>query len=449
MKNKFIRFMSLFLLAVLLFSVGIPSASASSTPFTDVPRGAWFHDAVAWAYSHGIAQGTSSTTFSPNRNITRGQFVTFMYRIDGSPDTDDFIRFIDVADPEQYFFNSVTWAFENGLVTGIGGGLFAPHRNITREEIAVILFRFAGYYNEDTSAPSNALNHFPDRNNVSGFAIEAMRWATHNGIIRGDNSRRLNPRANATRAEAITMIQRFIFQDELDSPGGSNSGGSNSGGNRPNTNPPPFPIGTHAVHPVNNFPAPNRWRGRWCIYEHRDWMPDMIVMHTAAVNAQGAIQGAFSGVTNRTSYHFVIDRHGTITQLVPITDTAWANGTTVDSSNSSHIWSAHPTIRSRNTNANYYTVSIGFGDAGPQASASSPFIGTNGRITEAQINAGAWLIEHIRYEIWQEYGINIPINRSTVIGHNEVTPRTTGQPPGGCPGIQFPFNDILNRVRQS
>jgi hypothetical protein len=111
--------------------------------------------------------------------------------------------------------------------------------------------------------------------------------------------------------------------------------------------------------------------------------------------------------------------------------------------------STHPIVRGRNTNANFYTVSIGFGDAGPQPFANSPFIGTNGRITSAQINAGAWLVEYIRYEIWENYGITIPIDRSTVIGHNEITPRTTGRPPGGCPGVDFPFNDILIRVRQS
>jgi N-acetyl-anhydromuramyl-L-alanine amidase AmpD len=428
MKNKFIRVMSLILVSILLLGVGAPVASAESMPFVDVPPGAWFYDAVEWAYIHGLAQGTSPTTFSPNANITRGQFVTFLYRLEAEPPVDDSIRFNDVANPAQYFFNAVNWAFANGIVTGIGDGLFAPHRNITREEMAVILFRFARLYNEDTTAPATALFHFPDRNNVSGFALEGVRWAANRGILRGDNLRRLNPRANATRAEAITVIQRYIFNEEFIPPV---------------VIPPPFPSESHFVQKVDGFPAPNRFPNR------NGWIPDMIVIHTTAVNSSGAIQAAFGGTPpNRTSYHFVVDRHGTITQLVPITDGSWANGTTVDSSNSSFIWSANETIRSRNTNANFYTVSIGFGDAGPQASASSPWIGTNGRITEAQINAGAWLIEHIRYEIWENYGITIPIDRNTVIGHNEVTPRTTGQPPGGCPGVEFPFNTILSRVRQ-
>ena len=428
MKNKFVRLISLFLLAIILLGVGIPAASAESSPFIDVPPDAWFHDAVVWAYVYGLAHGTSPTTFSPNDNITRGQFVTFLYRIEEEPHVDDLIRFDDVADPAQYFFDAVNWAFENGIVTGIGGGLFAPHRNISREEMAVILFRLARYHNEDTSAPATALNRFPDRNNVSGFAIEGMRWAANTGILRGDSLRRLNPKAFATRAEAITVIQRYILKEEYTPP---------------EIIPPPFPFDTHTVRRVNNFPAPNRRNGR------SGWIPDMIVMHTSAGSAQSAIQTAFAGGNNRTSYHFVIDRHGTITQLVPISDTAWSNGTTTDSSNRSFIWSTHPTVRSRNTNANHYTVGIGFADAGPQASAGPPFIGTNGRITAAQVNAGAWLIEHIRYEIWETYGVTIPINRSTVIGHNEITPRTTGQPPGGCPGREFPFNEILSRVRQN
>jgi len=426
MKNISVRLISLFLVTILLLGVGAPAASAVFSPFSDVPPDAWFHDTVVWAFDNGITTGTSPTTFSPNDHITRGQFVTFLYRIEEEPPIDDSIRFNDVANPTQYFFDAVNWAFENGIVTGVGGGLFEPNRNITREEMAVILFRLAGFHNRDTTAPVTALNLFPDRNNISGFALEGMRWAANTGILRGDNLRRLNPRDFATRAEAITVIQRYILEEDF-SP--------------PEIFPPPFPFGTHTVHQVHNYPAPNRWSGR------SGWIPDMIVMHTSAASAQSAIQTAFAGGTNRTSYHYVIDSYGTITQLVPITDTAWANGTTVDSSNRSFMWSTHPTVSSRNTNANYYTVSIGFGDAGPQPWASWPYIGTNGRITAEQIIAGAWLVEHIRYEIWQNYGITILINRSTVIGHNEVTPRTTGQPPGGCPGVEFPFNEILSRVR--
>jgi len=203
--------------------------------------------------------------------------------------------------------------------------------------------------------------------------------------------------------------------------------------------PPPAPDSSHSIRHChsNGFPSSHRTIGRG------GWVPDIIVLHTTAGTAQSAINTSFHGpIGSRVSYHFIVASNGTITQIVPIVDAAWGNGTTVGSGNQGHMNSTHPVIRSRPTNANNYTVSIGFGDAGPTGAH------TSGRISQAQINAGAWLIQHIRFEIWRNYGITIPIDRTTVIGHNEVTPRHTGHPPSGCPGPLFQFNDILSRVRR-
>jgi hypothetical protein len=116
-----------------------------------------------------------------------------------------------VADQSQYYFNAVNWAFSNGLITGIGGGLFAPHRSITREEMAAILFRLAGFHNRDTSSRDTALDDFHDRENVSGFALEGMRWAATVNIFRGDDQGNVNPGALATRAEAIVVLHRYVL----------------------------------------------------------------------------------------------------------------------------------------------------------------------------------------------------------------------------------------------
>ncbi|MCL2661790.1 MAG: phage tail tip lysozyme [Oscillospiraceae bacterium] len=218
MKQKLVRLICLFLATILLLGFSIPVApaaaatAAASTPFTDVPQDSWFHDAIAWAYNGNITTGTSPRTFSPHRNVTRGEFVTFLHRIEGTPPVSNTIRFNDVANSEQYFFNAVNWAFSNQLVTGIGDGLFAPDRNITREEMAVILFRLAGYHNRNISAPYTALNNFDDRQNVSGWALEGMRWAANADIIRGNDQGRVNPGDRATRAEAIVVLHRYVLE---------------------------------------------------------------------------------------------------------------------------------------------------------------------------------------------------------------------------------------------
>jgi len=221
MKRKLVRIISLILVVVFLFGISMPATSATSaasTPFADVPQGSWFQDAVAWAFNGGITTGTSPSTFSPHRNLTRGEFVTFLYRIEGTPPVSTAIRFNDVADSERFYFDAVNWAFSTGLVTGVGDNLFAPNRNITREEMAVILFRLAGFHNRSTTAPDAALNNFHDRQNVSGFAFEAMRWAANADIFRGNDQGMVNPGGLATRAEAIVVLHRYVLDIPVTPP---------------------------------------------------------------------------------------------------------------------------------------------------------------------------------------------------------------------------------------
>jgi len=397
--------------------------SFAASPFPDVPHNSWFHDSVAWAYANNITTGFGDGTFRPTANVTRGEFITFLHRIAGRPATGNVVRFSDVANPASFYFGAVNWAALTGITTGFGDGTFRPRLPITREELSTMMFRFARTRGSDTTAAVAALQRFPDQGSVSSFAIESMRWATNRGIVRGSGGRLL-PRATASRAESLTMLYRYIMDVQF---------------NPSHANPPPQPGGGHFIRHchINGFPSANRWVNRG------EWVPDMIVLHTTAGSAQSAINTSFRNHgSNRTSYHFVVAGDGTITQIVPLTDSAWGNGTTTGTGLDSHIWSTHPVVRSRPTNANHYTVSIGFADAGPTAAH------TSGHISPAQIYAGAWLIEHIRFEIWRIYGLTIPINRSTVIGHNEITPRTTGHPPGGCPGPLFQFDAIISRVRQ-
>ena len=210
------------LITVVLLGIISPAASAASMPFVDVPPGSWFFDAVSWAYDNNIASGTSPTTFSPDRNITRAEFVTFLYRSEAPSFVSSIIHFNDVANPSQFFFDSVNWAFENGLVVGTGGGRFEPNRNITREEMAIILYRFAYYQNRTITPTTIALNRFNDGYKVSAFAQESVLWAVSTGILRGEHNLRLNPVGFATRAEAIIVIHRYIFNQPYTPPAPAN-----------------------------------------------------------------------------------------------------------------------------------------------------------------------------------------------------------------------------------
>ena len=427
MKTKALRLSTILLVLALLFGVVAPAILAA-TPFQDVPEDAWFADAVAWAYAHEITSGTTPTTFSPHANVTRGEFVTFLHRItvhpDPDPDSEDdpieiSSEFSDVTDPNRFFFEAVNWAADNEIVTGWPDGTFRPNAHITRQELATMLYRFAEFEECNLSAHPGPLSQFTDHQSISDFAITPMRWATNRGIVQG-RGRRIHPRNTATRAESLTMLYRYVMTDpetEVAMP------------------PPPQPSGSRQINSPPGFPAPNRWTGR------DGWVPDKIVLHTAGGSTQSAIHTAFNSFTNnRTSYHFIISSNGTITQLVPITDTAWANGTRHGDNLRCNTWAQSEVVRNRHVNANLYTISISFGEAGPAS-----WIG-GGRISQAQIEAGAWLIQHVRYQIWELYGLTIPVDRTSIIGHRDINPRTTGI--NGCPGPSFPFDTVVNQARQ-
>jgi|GEM_PF-2104226 len=188
---------------------------AASLEFHDVPRNSWYYNNVAWAFANGITTGTSSTTFSPNNRVTRGQFVTFLYRVAGQPTVSGSHGFLDVANG-QFFTTPVLWASSIGVTTGTSSTSFSPYANITREQLITMLHRYVGDIGLNNSAPANALDRFPDRRRVSSFAINAMRWGASNGIIGTGGS--LNPQGNATRAETVAMLHRAVNTIGIPSP---------------------------------------------------------------------------------------------------------------------------------------------------------------------------------------------------------------------------------------
>jgi peptidoglycan/xylan/chitin deacetylase (PgdA/CDA1 family) len=202
-------------LALMLFlSVLTPVASAwwatpSSNLFTDVQPHDWHNDYISWAWINGITTGTSPTTFEPESNVTRAQFATFIHRVAGTPSASP-SAFADSGTIESWAVNAVGWASSSGVTTGfLDDNTFRPNSNITREQIATMLYRHAQYIGLDTTVPENAMNAFPDSGHVSGWAATAMSWAVHNRIITGMNGN-LAPQNNATRAQSVTMLNRYV-----------------------------------------------------------------------------------------------------------------------------------------------------------------------------------------------------------------------------------------------
>ena len=161
-------------------------------PFTDVSANNWFYDGVKYAYENGLMNGTSSNAFSPNANTTRGMIVTILARVEGVN-----------TNGTPWYAAGQKWAMDNGISDGTNmPGV------ITREQLATILYRYAKQKGYDVSR-SAALTAFSDADKVSGYAAEAMQWAVAEGLLQGSNGK-LNPQGSATRAQVATILMRFM-----------------------------------------------------------------------------------------------------------------------------------------------------------------------------------------------------------------------------------------------
>ena len=183
----------------------IPTALAAGGIFSDVPNGAWYADAVDYVYEHGIMNGTSATTFSPNTPMTRAMLVTVLHRAAGSPSAATGTAFSDVPSG-AYYTDVVAWASANSIVTGYGNGRFGSNDPVSRAQIAAILWRYAG------SPSAEAGQDFADESSIPAYASAAVDWARANGIVNGRPGNRFDPKANATRAEVATILRNFLSQ---------------------------------------------------------------------------------------------------------------------------------------------------------------------------------------------------------------------------------------------
>lgn len=176
--------------------------------FVDVPAGAYYYDAVLWAAEGGIVTGTDAVHFSPDAFCTRAQLVTFLWRASGKPVVNYAMNFNDV-DSGAYYAEAVRWAASEKIVEGTTAETFAPDAAVTRAQMVTMLYRFAKAQGMDTTQGGMAIREFDDFDAVPAYALEAMDWAVNAGVLKGDNNRLL-PQDNCTRAQIVTMLYRAL-----------------------------------------------------------------------------------------------------------------------------------------------------------------------------------------------------------------------------------------------
>ena len=179
--------------------------SRGTLPFTDVKTTDWFYDAVSFTYNMGIMDGVETNKFSPSTTITRGMVVTMLWRMAGEPYASG--TYFDDVSYGRYYTTAVAWSARNNIIEGSGANTFGVNDPITREQLAVILYRYAKYMNYSTTTSS--LYGYDDANKVSSWAKDAMGWAVRNGVIGGVTNTTLCPNNTATRAEVAQMFMNF------------------------------------------------------------------------------------------------------------------------------------------------------------------------------------------------------------------------------------------------
>lgn len=172
--------------------------------FGDIDISAWYMLGVEYILDSGLMSGYGNGLFAPNDNLSRAMLTQILYNKEGNPSMSSGGTFADISDNDWYS-NAVIWAAEKGIVGGYGDGLFGPNDNITREQFAAILWRYAG-----SPAAADQELHFIDADMASGYALEALRWATENGILNGYGDGRPNPGGLATRAQAAQILKQYL-----------------------------------------------------------------------------------------------------------------------------------------------------------------------------------------------------------------------------------------------
>ena len=206
------RMGAIFMALVLGFSLNLTAfAAGEGTVFSDVAADAWYTDAVAYVRDNGLMGGTSDTTFEPEGTMTRSMLSATLYRLAGSPTVTGEDAFSDTEEGVWYT-DAVLWASQQGLVGGYGNGLFGTNDPVTREQIAVLLWRYAG------SPAAEAGADFADEGTISDYAAQAVDWARASGVVSGAEGNRFLPQSNATRAQVAAILRNYLTMAASEEP---------------------------------------------------------------------------------------------------------------------------------------------------------------------------------------------------------------------------------------
>lgn len=185
-----------------------PSPKPWENPFPDVSDTEWYIEAIEFVCKQGLMAGYANGKFGPNDSLSRAQFAQLLYNKEGRPSGSVTGKFTDVA-PEQWYAGAISWAASKGIVGGYGNGKFGPNDPITREQLAAMLWRYAG-----SPEPANTTLEYKDADKASSYARQALCWATEKGIVGGKPGKILDPKGEATRAEAAQMVMKYIVINE-------------------------------------------------------------------------------------------------------------------------------------------------------------------------------------------------------------------------------------------
>lgn len=211
MRKRIVRAVLIFVLvAALTVSAALP-VTAAGHPFTDVSGTAYYAKAVEWAYTNGVVAGVSKTAFAPGAYMNRAMMVTMLYNAEGRPAVSGGKNFSDVP-AGAYYEMPVRWASASGVAAGYDNGKFGAADRIKRQDIVMILWRYAGSPEPGDTEP------FADNSSISKYAVDAVNWAKAHGIVSGKGSNRFDPQGSATRAEVVTILYNYLTSTHVYSP---------------------------------------------------------------------------------------------------------------------------------------------------------------------------------------------------------------------------------------
>jgi hypothetical protein len=195
-----------------LESLEEPGTPLDDTPvpaFEDANESDWFYDDLRFVYARGLMTGTSATLFSPQTNLTRAMIVTALYRHAGAPSVSTSANSFDDVEDGRYYDQAVAWAVQNGVVVGVGNGKYAPDMPVSRQDLVVILSRYADLAGLKPAAAREYVPFF-DESDVADYAKDAVRAFFSAGIVNGRPGNVFDPRGTATRAEIAAVLHRFL-----------------------------------------------------------------------------------------------------------------------------------------------------------------------------------------------------------------------------------------------